>query len=378
MDLEIDEELNFLRRSDFEGPNGQNLSWARQLAERRLARATFPSFSLELETCTPYVISTSLPATYTKARFLCSTERSSVASAQAFERLVELINPKGWKYVKFLFVTKVSLPMPRIHLRRQTQSLSSATAELSNYFPRLLPLGLMNVVPHSTSAGRDYAIHLALYKPMQLSSLLRACIPYGFGGRGITFFGTHYHQNTAAGPVENVQYHFCDIVRLDIRPGAHIIRERRWAATDMQECNAIVNAMKYGDNYKLSIGGAVDAVGVERTLRTVIDLLALQASWKTFSKTGKEVNFRLECSQSVFENSIEHFESRQPCFFRLLGHLTNSVTKLAMKGYLSALSDIYQQHWRHQAPNAEGSVFMQIVARTPKIPRKSNVARFCM
>ncbi|KAJ9116299.1 hypothetical protein QFC22_004739 [Naganishia vaughanmartiniae] len=300
------------------------------------------------------------------------------ADENAFELSAQFTNPKGWRYVKFLFVTEITLPpILRIHLRYQSHYLPTPRDDLPTFFPRLTLMGLevfTSSSPPPANHGRP--LHVTLYRPMRFSSLLRVCLPYGplDSVSSITFFGTHYSWQTIPRRPLRVRPHFFrDIVGLDVQSGAWIVRGRTgWTATAMKGWQWVY----CGTKFRLDITGGIFEAGVKDTLQTVVDHLMFHTSSKSFVATGKEVNFQLYCPQSVFEKFIElmsirtfvSFGARQPCFINLHANLTNAITKRAIKHYISTLSaNYYQRHWRHRALTF-GYTFISILAPAHTIP----------
>lgn len=272
-----------------------------------------------LNTVSRHINEATLPVLYEKV--IISTEK-------AFERCVRFTNPRGWKYVKYvchqlrlsvhlhyglcryLFVSEITLPLLRLHLRFQSQNRLLVTDEPSDFFPRLALLGLMDVKTPFT-ADREHTLHLTLYKPMRLTSLLEACLPFASDRRGhgisSSFFGTYYFREDGLNrPVPSVTHDFRDIMRLEVRRDAYLTREEGCATTEMEGWHS----MSYGTHFELDIGGEADEFGVEDTLRSVIAHLALHTSSQAIIATGKMVSFGLKCSQSVFEKFIEQVSSK--------------------------------------------------------------------
>ncbi|KAJ9116304.1 hypothetical protein QFC22_004744 [Naganishia vaughanmartiniae] len=378
----MDEELNGRMDLRSFGPNEQNSLWAERLAEDSLGRpqdtgkgqrlpidmivivAEFIAGSRDLMTLASLNVASrdihegSLPVLYETLVF---------ADEKAFERSVSFTNAKGWKYVKFLFVTEITLPILRIHLRYQSERRAMPTDDLSASFPRLILLGLTDLTTSPVPRNHDRPLHLTLYKPIRFASLLLACLPYGLdeAGCGITFFGTSYfRRNTTKDSIRSPCHRFRDIVQLDVRPGAYIARENGWTLAGMDGWHVVF----CGEAFRLSILGDIDEVGVEDTLRTVVKHLALHASSERFIASGKEVKFEIKCSQSVFERFIELYETQQPCFLNLQATLTTPLEKCTIKHYLTTMCAIYRQHWRHHT-QTRVYIFLSIRAPGGTIPR---------
>lgn len=128
---------------------------------------------------------------------------------RSFARSVGLVKPRGWRYTKyvlgwaygtvltprrFLFVTDITLPLVHMHLRYQSQLTST---DLLTLFPRLVLLGVSQLVHHEKIINHDAPLHLTLYRPLTLPALLRASLRKGSSSSGgITFFGTYYLDKT--------------------------------------------------------------------------------------------------------------------------------------------------------------------------------------
>ncbi|KAJ9096860.1 hypothetical protein QFC21_005133 [Naganishia friedmannii] len=354
-------ELNGHAEFDYNGPNEQNRMWARHLAEEALEAPQDLSRDQRLPTDVFVVVAeilvgdrdlhasaqlnlvnrqiheSTLPVLYETVIF---------ANQKAFERSMRFTNPKGWKYTKYLFVTKLTLALLRLHLRYQTQHLSEPTDDLVTFFPRLELLGLADETSTSPR-NRDRPLHLTLYKPIRLPVLILACIPYKSNADqySVTFFGTYYLRPDVARKRTKARPSFVrDIVQLDVRPGAYIVRNEGWTAVGMEAWHPLWS----GYHFKLEITGEITDIGVENTLRTVVNHLTRYASTKALKKVlGKkdDIALSMKCSPSVLERFIELYESRQPAFLNLIVDLTAPVTKEDMKRYLFALGSTYSQHW---------------------------------
>ncbi|KAJ9112699.1 hypothetical protein QFC22_006201 [Naganishia vaughanmartiniae] len=323
------------------------------------------------------------------------------ADAQAFERSMISSNPKGWKYVKFLFVTSVTLPLLRLHLRYQADDNPACSEdEFATAFPRLVLLGFTDVTSPPRPANHDHPLHVTLYKPIHLAALLRACIHYGgegsrFGKQsGISFLGTYYLRQTGPGtPVRVRLCSFRDIVRLDIRPGGCILREKGWQAQGMEGWHAtyLGASFKYGVNFELEVAEGVEETRMQETTRTILDHLSIYASSKQVTAQNKSVTLKVKCDSQRTKKFIklvsswrqvwkfsavsllrvchlsvgEQFAQVQPYLFNLDFNITNPVTKKDMKRYLLALGSAYAQGWPAQAHAQDplgGRPLFQIVA----------------
>ncbi|KAJ9099118.1 hypothetical protein QFC21_003997 [Naganishia friedmannii] len=252
-------------------------------------------------------------------------ETAGFANEKSFERSVELTSPKGWKYVN--------------HLRYQTQSLPTPTNDPVAFFPRLTLLGFTDVnSPTPPLRIHDPPLHVTLYKPMRFTSLLRACIPYKSPGSrsGITIFGTpYYRQIVTKGSIKTTpNYHFRNIVRLDVPSGARMLREKGWIAIEMEGWHAAF----CGKEFRLTIADGIDEREAEDTLRTVVARLTLLATSEPLIASGKNVVFKF----GMLAESFRKCEAQQPCFLDdLTVNLTTPVGKSTMKRYLATLSEIY-------------------------------------
>ncbi|KAJ9095262.1 hypothetical protein QFC21_005628 [Naganishia friedmannii] len=391
MDTNMEGELDSGVESSSNHPNQQNREWAQHLADEALAAPQDSSNDERLPTDVLVVVAEALASerdlnTLAKLNIAgrhvhegtmpVLYETIVFADERAFERLVKSTNPKDWKYTKyillpssrFLFVTNTTLALLILHLRAQTLEENSPSADdlLLTAFPRLTLLGSTDSISPAPPLNHDHPLHLTLYKPFKLSEILRACTPYRSDEKepGTTFFGaTYLGTNTAEGSTPNRPDagYFCDIVGLDLRPGAFITRKDEVAA-GMEGWDARFS----GRDFRLDVAEDVDAPGVEETLRIVLDHLALRAS-KKMTGQNKEIRLKVKCAPRVLEKIIELYDAR-PCFLNFEVDLTAPVTKEDMKRYLLAFGSAYEQHWpTHARYPAKSQVFLAIQARAPAL-----------
>lgn len=205
-----------------------------------------------------------------------------------------------------IFVTEITLPLLRLHLQYHSQQTGKPTNDLSTVFPRLTVLGLTDVTSSSLPNPYERPLYVTLYKPIDFTSFLRACLPFGLDGarQGISFFGTHYFQQTAATSRKSPPHRLVNIARLEVRPGAGIVREKmslvgmagwhaRWCGTD----------------FALDVSGEANDIGVESTLRTVMDHLALYGTSKKIlgrmNRKQTHLDLDIRCTASVWERFVE-------------------------------------------------------------------------
>ncbi|KAJ9112698.1 hypothetical protein QFC22_006200 [Naganishia vaughanmartiniae] len=332
--------------------NEQNRVWAARLTDVALAAPQNPRDGQRLPTDVLVVVAELLAGDrdlYTLSKL--NVETVIFADEKAFERPVRYTNPEGWKYVKFLCVSKLVLPLLHLHLRYQTREDSPSTHDLlTTFFPRLILLGSTDVTSPDPPLEHGHPLHLTLYKPTGLDRLLEACIPYGSyeNGAGITFFGTPFIHNVAQDSIQFEPEHRRDIVALNIRPGAFIVND---AAVGMDGWRATFSGM----DFRIDIVDDVDQRGVEETLHTVMNHLALSAS-KNWIRQYEDITLKIKCTPLVLDKIIGLID------------LTVPVTKGDMKRYLVALGSVYQQHWRvHAHHPAEHQLFLQIHACAPAL-----------
>lgn len=280
--------------------------------------------------------------------------------------------------LRFLFVTTVTLRLLRLHLRMYARDMPNSTYEFATSFPRLILLGLTDVTSPSP-LDHEHPLEMTLYKLIRFPALLSACINYGDGRKGygrncgISFFGTHYlGQNAAGRRTEIESTTFCDIVRLDVRPGACILRKKGWPITAVKGWHATF----CGVNFELVIAGDVEETGLEETLRTVLGHLALYATSEQVTQHQKRIRFKVTCLPRILDritelvsplshcvshrrlafhltqyccSSLQKYDHVQPCFLDFKFCLTSPVNKEDMQRYFRALASVYRQYWATHA-----------------------------
>ncbi|KAJ9115800.1 hypothetical protein QFC22_004941 [Naganishia vaughanmartiniae] len=361
----MDEAINGLVELEHDSPNQRNEMWAQRLARTALAARqnitvrsgssflrSFHSESLPLlrQGCKiPTDVVAMIAEILTGSRDLETLARLNVASNELHEGTLPVLYetvtftderalrhafrklPAEWRYSKFVFVTETTLP--QLQFQQQYHSRTQTSGTTRAIFHRLTAMGLARPTSPASSFGsdRDRQLVLTLYRPFSFTSLLPACLP---------------PDESEKGPVPEESLHVCQLLpRVDLS-GTGIIPEKKMS-TALEGWHVRWS----GTDFAVELPGEVDDVGVEETLRTVMDHLALYSSSKLVvektTRKGISVHFKIKCAASVWEEFVE---------------------LAVMKAYLTSIASLYHQHWS-QYDQEDTSLFLQLEARATKIDR---------